>query len=130
MVLGHSRFQKQAWCRGTPGSHNGASERSELAPLWSTGLALHHACFGVLDWPCTIPGCGGQVQGHGPAPSRLTPVSWGLAGPNPQKVNEKFKILHETGIRSTKNADFLPFGYSFEWRIDLEGSRCGLEGPI
>ena len=28
-----------------------------LAPLWSTGLALHHACFGVLDWPCTA-----QVQ--------------------------------------------------------------------
>ena len=58
----------------------------------------------------------------------------GLAGPAPRskcpKVDRIFKNLHEMSIRPTKNADFLPFGYSFERRIDLEGSRYGSETPI
>ena len=85
---------------------------------------------GPLEWPCTKP-----LSGHwsGPAPSgipvdrcRGMSLHGASSGPAPRpkspKVDRKFKILHETGIRSTKNADFLPFGYSFERRIDLEGS--------
>ena len=79
-----------------------------------------------------------MVQGHSSDPKmsrcRATPVDHNgaseLPRPKSQKVDRKFKIFHETGIRSTKNADFLPFGYSFERRIDLEGSRYGLEGPF
>ena len=134
MVQGHSRFQKQAWCWGTPGSHNGASERSELAPLWEPELPQHRACFWNLDCPSTIPGFSGLVLGHAPARSGLLPVPGGLEGlapgPKCQKVDRFLENPHEMSIRSMKKADFLRFGYSIERRIDLEGSRCGLEAPI
>ena len=51
-------------------------------------------------------------------------------GQNPKKLMDFFKILHERGIRSTKKADLLPFGYSFERRIDLEGSGYGPGAPF
>ena len=47
MVQGHSSDQTQAWCRATPVDQNGASERSELALFWSTGVASRSlsGCF-------------------------------------------------------------------------------------
>ena len=80
MVQGHSSDPKMSRCRATPVEHNGASERSELAPLWSTGEALHRDILGSLEWPCTIRYSRGSVQGHVPARSRFWPCTQDLEG--------------------------------------------------
>ena len=42
----------------------------------------------------------------------------------------KIPKSREMSIRPTQNADFLPFGYSFEQQIDWEGSWHGPRTPI
>ena len=77
-----------------------------------------------------------QWTGAGACPSTVQVIArpGGLAGlapgPKCQKVDRFLKNPHEMSIRSTKNADFLPFGYSIEGRLDLEGSWYGPRTPI
>ena len=65
------------------------------------------------------------VDQNGASSSLHDPGSGPAPRPKSQKVYQNFKILHETGNRPTKKADFLSFGYSFERRIDLERSQYG-----
>ena len=117
------------------------SSQVPVSSLWRLGVgdASSQVQGQILDragtCPCTDPQEYLMVQGHSSDPKmsrcRATPVDHnGASEPKSEKVDGIFKIFHETGIRSTKNVDFLPFGYSFERRIDLEGSRYGLEGPF